>query len=249
MRGNIWRFESRFDEESFPIGFAIRDSTYAPPPYPPNTWHQKLRGRRPPRTDRPTLFLLGRSKHRASWGGATPPSAPNRGVQCSHKRAPVPPSPTAICWCCGGGQTLRHAGPERSKKVQFSAGSLCSVLAAAALLCFESCRRPCSGDGSHRASHIYRFYRSQVVCSRCLLRLGFTIQHPSPVGSANDVAVTSRRTSLGVTGCRKEIAKDRDNVPRMSRDADITPHSPVGYNGGALAALSAIRECGADSDS
>ena len=26
------------------------------------------------------------------------------------------------------------------------------------------------------------------------------------------------RTSLGVTGCRKEIAKDRDNVTRMSRD-------------------------------
>ena len=26
------------------------------------------------------------------------------------------------------------------------------------------------------------------------------------------------RTSLGVTGCRKEIAKDRDNVARMSRD-------------------------------
>ena len=25
------------------------------------------------------------------------------------------------------------------------------------------------------------------------------------------------RTSLGVTGCRKEIVKDRDNVARMSR--------------------------------
>ena len=41
---------------------------------------------------------------------------------------------------------------------------------------------------------------------------------PSPVGSANDVAVTSPDMSLGVTGCCKKIAKDRDNVARMSRD-------------------------------
>ena len=43
---------------------------------------------------------------------------------------------------------------------------------------------------------------------------------PSPVGSANDVAVTSP----DVTRCRRDvartgaIAKDRDNVTRMSRD-------------------------------
>ena len=42
---------------------------------------------------------------------------------------------------------------------------------------------------------------------------------PPPVRWDRRTMSQSRhRTSLGVTGCRKEIAKDRDNVARMSRD-------------------------------
>ena len=45
-----------------------------------------------------------------------------------------------------------------------------------------------------------------------------TPQPPSPRWDRRTMSQSRHWTSLGVTGCRKEIAKDRKNVARMSRD-------------------------------